>query len=115
MSKEFKHHYEIIEFKLKKYLNNYSDCVVRSNPSCIQRRDFANKLFEDKLPVRVEIGENCHHLVADLMYCKQGIDGAKNKDLYTDPDTKEKYQKYGHLGDTFEYLIVELLKTYFYD
>jgi hypothetical protein len=48
------------------------------------------------------------------MYCKQGIDGSKDKSIYTDKETGERYQKYGHFGDTFEYLVVELFKDYYY-
>lgn len=113
MNKEFKHHYQIIEAKLRKYLVNDSNRVLRSNPSLVKRRDFANRLFEGKLPIKVLIDESCKLMVADLMYSKQAIDGGKDKHIVTDKETGEKYQKYGHLGDTFEYLIVELLKDYY--
>jgi len=113
MNKDFHHHYEIIEAKLEKYLVNDSNRALRSNPSLVRRRDFVNKLFEDKMPVRVLIDPRCKLLISDLMYCKQAIDGGKDKHIVTDPDTKEKYQKYGHLGDTFEYLVVQLLQDYF--
>ena len=113
MSKDFKHHYEIIEYKLRKFLVNGSDRTLRVNPSVVLRRDFANKLFEGKLPVRIVIDEGCKYLIADLMYCKQGLDGGKDKHIVKDADTGEKYQKYGHFGDNFEYLIVELFKTYY--
>lgn len=114
MSKEFKHHYEIIEYKLYKYLVNGSNRVLLNNPAVAKRRDFVNKIFEEKLPIRIKISEDCHYLISDLMYCKQAADGAKDKSIYTDKDTGEKYQKYGHLGDTFEYLIVELFKDFYY-
>ena len=115
MNKDFHHHYEIIDFKLRKYLVNDSDRSLKSNPSVVKRRDFVNKLFEEKMPVRIVIDQNCKLLISDLMYCKQAIDGGKDKHIVTDPETKEKYQKYGHLGDGFEYLIVQLLQDYFND
>ncbi len=113
MNKDFSHHYEVIEFKLRKYLVNGSDRTLVSNPPVVLRRDFINKLFEDKLPIRVVIDESCHHLIADLMYCKQALDGGKDKHIVTDKETGEKYQKYGHFGDLFEYEAVELFKNYY--
>jgi hypothetical protein len=113
MNKDFKHHYEIVDFKLRRFLNNGSDRTLISNPSVVKRRDFANLIFENKLPVRFYVNEGCRYFIGDLMYTKQAIDGGKDKHIVTDPDTGEKYQKYGHFGDNFEYLIVELFKNYY--
>lgn len=113
MNKNFKHHYEIIDFKLRKYLNNKSDRSLRSNPSVIGRRDFLNKILEEKLPIRVLIDESMKYTIADMLYCKQALDGGKDKTIVTDKETKEKYQKYGHFLDNFEYLIVELFRNYY--
>jgi len=113
MSKDFKHHYEIVAFKLHKYLNNHSDRTLIANPSVISRRDFVNRIFEGKLPVEITISEDCKLLIADFMYCKQALDGGKDKSIYTDKESGEKYQKYGHMGDSFEYLIVELFQNYY--
>jgi hypothetical protein len=113
MNKDFKHHYEIVAFKLRKYLNNDSDRTLFSNPSLIKRRDFVNLLFEEKLPIRVYIDESCKKMIGDLMYTKQALDGGKDKHIVTDKDSGEKYQKYGHFGDNMEYLLVELFKNYY--
>jgi len=113
MNKDFSHHYEIIAYKLRKYLINDSDRSLFVNPSLVLRRDFMNKIFEGKLPIKVIIDESCHYLISDLMYCKQAVDGGKDKHIVTDKETGEKYQKYGHFGDLFEYMAVELFKTYY--
>jgi len=113
MNKDFSHHYEVIEFKLRKYLFNGSDRTLIANPSVVLRRDFVNRMFEGKLPINVIIDKRCVHLINDLMYCKQGIDGGKDKHIVTDPDSGEKYQKYGHFGDLFEYEAVELFKNFY--
>ena len=113
LNKDFSHHYEIIAYKLRKYLINDSDRTLVVNPSVVLRRDFINKIFEDKLPIRVIIDESCHYLISDMMYCKQALDGGKDKHIVTDKETGEKYQKYGHFGDLFEYMAVELFKTYY--
>jgi hypothetical protein len=99
MNKDFKHHYEIVAYKLRRYLNNGSDRTLFSNPSLVKRRDFINLIFEEKLPIRVYIDESCKKMIADLMYTKQALDGGKDKHIVTDKDSGEKYQKYGHFGD----------------
>ena len=77
------------------------------------RRDFINKVFESKLPIKVTINEDCHYTINDYMYVKQAIDGTKDKHVVTDKETGEKYQKYGHMSDAADYLMVELFKTYY--
>lgn len=99
MNKDFKHHYEVIEFKLRRYLVNGSDRTLISNPRLTTRRDFVNLIFENKLPIRIGVDESCKKIIADLMYTKQALDGGKDKHIVTDKDSGEKYQKYGHFGD----------------
>lgn len=113
MNRDFKHHYEIVEFKLRKYLVNNSDRTMIKNPSVVKRRDFVNTIFEGKLPIVIMIDESCKYLIADLMYLKQAIDGNKDKHIVTDKETGEKYQKYGHLSDGMDYILVELFKSYY--
>ena len=113
MNKDFKHHYEIIEYKLSRYLLNTSDRTLFQNPSLVLRRDFINRIFENKLPIRIIINEDCHYIINDFMYVKQALDGTKDKHIVTDKETGDKYQKYGHMSDSADYLIVELFKTYY--
>jgi len=113
MNKDFKHHYEVIEFKLRKYLNNVSDRTLISNPSVPGRRDFMNLIFEGKLPIQIYFDENCKKMIADMMYTKQALDGGKDKHIVTDKDSGDKYQKYGHFGDLIEYQVVELFKNFY--
>lgn len=113
MSKDFKHHYQIVAHKLRQYLNNASDRTLFVNPSLPKRRDFMNAIFEEKKSVRLLINETCKHTIADFMYVKQDKDGGKDKHIVTDPESGEKYQKYGHCSDASDYLICELFKNYF--
>jgi hypothetical protein len=113
MNKDFKHHYEVIEFKLRRYLNNNSDRTLINNPSISSRRDFMNIIFEGKLPIRIYFDEGCKYMIADMMYTKQALDGGKDKHIVTDKDTGDKYQKYGHFGDLIEYQAVELFKNHY--
>lgn len=113
MNKDFKHHYAIIAYKLRKYLNNGSDRTLFSNPSLPKRRDFINLILEEKKPIRIYFNECCKKMIADMMYTKQALDGGKDKHIVTDKDSGEKYQKYGHFGDLIEYQCVELFKNYY--
>jgi hypothetical protein len=113
MNKDFKHHYDIIAYKLRKYWNNSSDRTCFSNPSVPKRRDFINAIFENKFPLRIFINESCKLLIADLMYLKQDVDGTKKKQIVEDKDTGDKYQKYGHLSDGMDYFLTELFKDYY--
>ena len=113
MSKDFKHHYQIIAHKLRPYLNNASDRTLFVNPNVAKRRDFINLIFEEKTNIRIRINEACKYMISDLMYTKQSLDGGKDKHIVTDPETGEKYQKYGHFGDNLEYFIVELFKKHY--
>ena len=114
MNKDFRHHYEIIEYKLRRYMNNNSDRTLTHNPSIVKRRDFVNLVLEGKLPIRIIVHEECRRMIADLMYTRQDRDGTKDKHIVTDKDTGEKYQKYGHMGDGMEYLLTSLYRD-FYD
>ena len=113
MNKDFKHHYEIVEYKLKKYLVSKSDRTVTKNPSLVKRRDFVNRIFENKLPIRLRIDEGCKKMIADMLYVKQAIDGGKDKHIVTDKITGDRYQKYGHLSDGADYLLTEAFNNYF--
>lgn len=113
MNKEFKHHYQIVEFKLRRMLIAGSDRTLLKNPSIAKRRDFINRIFENKLPIRIVIDEHCKLMIADMMYVKQDINGAKDKHIVTDKETGDKYQKWGHLGDGAEYCLVEVFSNHF--
>lgn len=113
MNKDFKHHYEIIEFKLRRFLFNQSDRTLRRNPSVVQRRDFVNCIFEGKLPIRIIIDEHCKLMIADLMFTRQDKDGMKDKHIVRDVNTGERYQKYGHFGDQLDYLLTSLYRDYY--
>jgi len=113
MNKDFKHHYAIIEDKLRLYLMNNSDRTMNSNPSVPKRRDFMNLIFENKLPIRTLINESCKNTIADFMYLKQALDGGKDKSIVTDKESGEKYQKYGHCSDSADYLYVDLFSKFY--
>ena len=113
LSKNERHHYEVIQRVLARKLNNGSNRVSRRNPPLIARREFANKIFEGKLPIDFYVSSKCTELIKDFTYLKQDIDGGKKKEVTTDKETGERYQKYGHLSDCFDYKITSMFSNYF--
>ena len=114
IAKESKSHILNLEKYLRPMLSNYSMRIPRANNTNSSRRDFINRIFEKKLPIRLIIGENMPITIADFSYTKQDlINGGKDKHIVTDSETGEKYQKYGHTGDSTEYFLCECFKSYF--
>lgn len=110
LTKGVKHHYEVIERVLSKKLINGSKRTVKKNPSLKERRDVINCIFENKSNIIIKINPNCTNLIADLTYMKQDIDGTKKKEIHTNKETGERYEKYGHLSDTMDYFIMFINK-----
>lgn len=114
INKEIKSHISALEKYLRPMMSNISKRIPLSNPTNDSRREFMNCLFENKRLIRIGVSESCKVLIDDLVYTKQDqINGGKDKHIVTDPETKEKYQKYGHTGDGMEYFLCECFKSYF--
>jgi len=111
VSKQYRDNFDVIAKKLHKYLNNYSDRVLRSHPDLLKSRDFLNDLLAGTYGIDVEIDESCVKLIEDLEYAKQDANGGVLKTMVKDKDTKESYQKYGHTSDAFRYLVVPLFEN----
>lgn len=94
--------YEIVERKFKKFISNTSNRVPYSNPSVTKRRDFINRIFDDRYPIEVIIDPKCKLLITDLESVKEDIDGTKLKKKVLDKITGQSYEQYGHcfIGDT---------------
>jgi hypothetical protein len=114
ISKEIKSHIAALEKYLQPMMSNISRRIPLSNPTNDSRREFINRIFENKLPLRIRISDSCKTIIDDFIYTKQDqINGGKDKHIVTDPETKEKYQKYGHTGDGAEYFLCQCFKSYF--
>ncbi len=89
------------EFKFK-----CTDRIPTSNPrykriapKSLGRRAFVNLLFSGKLPVRIQIDNDCHELINDLKYCTTDTNGAKEKKKTKGIELR------GHMLDAFEYFV----------
>lgn len=107
------HNFEVLERVLKKYLNQNSNRVMNRNLSVVATRDFCNKAFIEGLPIRILISERCKNFITDLEFMKEAPDGGKLKEHATDPQTKQRYEKYGHTSDTFRYFLVSAFNGLF--
>lgn len=80
--------------------------VQRSNPSVVMRGNWINNVLETNLGgIEIVIGEDCKTAINDFVLLKEAADGTKAKEMETNPLTKIRYQKVGHMSDLFDYLI----------
>ena len=104
--------YDIIERMFSKYISNTSNRVANKNPGLNKRRMFQNRIFEDKLPVRVTIDPKCKNLIADFEYLKETPDGTKFKQTVRDEKAGVSYEKYGHCSDDYDYFMCSAFESY---
>ena len=105
--------YQIVERMLRKWLHHGSDRTERKNPPVIKRRDFINNIFEGKTRWKILIDEACKKMVVDLTYIKQDPNGKKWKEKVKDEISGQTYEKYGHVGDSMDYIICEVAASDF--
>lgn len=105
--------YQIVERKLRVWLNNGSDRTQRSNPPVLKRRDFINNMLEGKTRYRILIDAKCKHTIADLTYLKQDQNGLKWKERGKDEISGQTYEKYGHLSDSDDYFFCTIAQQDF--
>lgn len=88
--------------------------VGTSNPSVAMRGNFVNTIFELNFEgITFIIDPSCKKSIQDFIMVKEAADGTKNKEMTTDPQTKVRYQKFGHYSDLFDYMICYAFATEF--
>lgn len=88
--------------------------VPKANPSVIMRGMFINEvMYSNYGGIYFVIDEGLKEAIADFTNQKEAEDGTKLKEMYTDPETKVKYQITGHISDLTDYAICEIFKTDF--
>ena len=112
VSREQRSNWDTVFFKLDSKLVEKSNRVPRSNPTNMMRKDFINCILEGKRPINILIGEQCVKMINDFMYCKEDVEGGKDKKTVKD-ENGQSYQPYGHFGDLLEYLVCEAFKNIF--
>jgi len=110
--KEQRSYWDTVFWKFKHKIVEKSKRVPRSNPPNNARRDFINRIFEEKPNIRLFIGEHCTHMINDLMYCKEDAEGGKDKKTVKN-ENGQSYQPYGHFGDLIECYLCKCYENWF--
>ncbi len=104
---EIAHNYSHVEVILRQYLahNGYSDRTLRRNPPHVVARDFSNDILGGKLPIEISFDPNMHNTIRDMHQLKCAPDGGILKEKVKDTRTGDKYEKGGHCGQAFYYML----------
>lgn len=96
--------YRIIVRELSKFsptlrLNKKADHVKT-------RIGFINAIFGGRVDnLLIRVNRNCVRSVEDFQYIKEDSDGTKFKQMWTDPSTGVRCQRYGHMSDCTDYFL----------
>ena len=83
--------------------------LLSKQPSQITRLEFVNNIFEGFDGWKIQIDLKCRKLIEDLINQRKEMDGSKSKAKIMDSKLGIKYERYGHLSDTLDYLLVLFL------
>lgn len=90
------------------------DCVGNKNPNVSMTGEFINaifdKMFED---IEILIGEHCNVSIEDYLSVQKDMNGAILKTKIKNKTTGQTYEEYGHISDTFRYLVADVLSNEF--
>lgn len=107
LSRDYRDNYDLLAKKLRPYLNNLSNRVLRTHPSVLLSRDFLNNIFANVYKIRIIIDPSCKELIADLEFCKEDANGKMIKPKKKD-ENGMSYEPRGHVLDSKRYLLVAL-------
>ena len=83
--------------------------LLQKQPSQKNRVEWINELFEGRDGWSILIDLRCRKLTEDFIYQLRNEDGTKNKQKVVDPNTKVRYERYGHCSDVFDYILCTFL------
>ena len=90
------------------------DCVGRKNPSVSISGEFINAIFEGAYEdIEIIVNENCRTSIEDYMSAQKDVNGAIAKTRVKDKASGASYEQFGHLSDTFRYVVCDLFKDEF--
>ena len=85
------------------------DKVGNKNPSVAMTGEFINAIFDCTVPgIEIYIDESCSVSIEDYMSVQKDANGAILKTKVKNKTTLQTYEEYGHLSDTFRYVVVDL-------
>lgn len=90
------------------------DKVSNKNPSVPMSGEFINAIWENMLPgLAITIDEDCPVSIEDYQSVQKDVNGAILKTKVKNKITMQTYEAYGHISDTFRYIIVDVLRDQF--
>jgi len=106
--------YDIITRELRKYCDNNTMQVPRSNPRLKGRRNFMNKVLSGQHPyIEFYISDTCKKTIEDFENVIEAPDGGKLKKRVKDAETGLTYEPFGHTSDFCDYFMVEMFGKFF--
>jgi phage terminase large subunit len=90
--------------------------LIKKAPSVSLRGEWLNIILAGNSPDgwSIEIDLNCRVLTKDFVYGLAAEDGGKDKKKVTDLETGVRYEKYHHMSDAFDYLVLAIMKKQYY-
>lgn len=101
--------YTIIKENLKNETLRPHIKLLSKQPPQKTRLEFVNAVFNGYGGWHIEIDMRCRRLSEDLIYQTKNSDGTKCKKKVTNPKTGVKEEKYGHMSDILDYVLVLFL------
>lgn len=90
------------------------DCVGNKNPNVSMTGEFINAIFDDMFEdIEIIIGEHCVASIEDYQSVQKDVNGAIHKTRVKNKTTGQTYEEYGHISDTFRYLVADVLSNEF--
>jgi len=83
--------------------------LLPKQPPQATRLEFVNAIFNGFDGWKLMIDLRCRKLTEDMIYQKKNSDGTKCKQKVLNPKTGGKEEKYGHLSDILDYVLVLFL------
>jgi hypothetical protein len=108
-TKEGVNNYTIIVDNMKNGVLQPKIKLLNKQPPQAVRLDFVNALLNGYRGWQILIDMRCRKLTEDLVYQTKNMDGTKVKKKVTNPKTGGKEEKYGHLSDILDYVLVLFL------
>jgi hypothetical protein len=85
--------------------------LLQKQPPQITRLEFVNAVFKGFDGWKILVDLRCRKFAEDMMYQKKNSDGTKCKAKTLNTKTGGKEEKYGHLSDILDYVLVLFLKA----
>ncbi len=103
--------FDLVIDELEKEGFEVVDNIGSKNPSVATTGEFINAVWDGRVPnVAIRIDNDCSVSIDDYQAVQKDENGAIAKTKVTNPVTKQKYEKWGHVSDCLRYICYDLLR-----